>query len=49
MLQKDVSYELSLSPVKTHRILYNLEQRGIVSSEKHFNTKKITLDPTLLE
>ena len=47
MLQKDISYDLDISRVKTHRILYRLIQRGVVTAEKHFNTNKILLAPWL--
>jgi uncharacterized membrane protein len=43
ILQKDISYELSLSRVKTHRVLVGLIERGIVFAEKYYNTNKITL------
>jgi hypothetical protein len=43
MLQKDISYDLGLSRVKTHRVLVGLIERGVVYAEKHYNTNKITL------
>jgi len=43
MLQKDIRWKTSFSRVKTHRILFRLAKRGIVSAEKHYNTNKITL------
>ncbi len=43
MLQKDISYELKLNRVKTHRVLVGLIERGVVTAEKHFNTNMITL------
>ncbi|TET18828.1 hypothetical protein E3J74_09505 [Candidatus Bathyarchaeota archaeon] len=43
MLQKDIRWKTGLSRVKTHRILFRLAKRGIVSAEKHYNTNKITL------
>ena len=43
MLQKDVRWKTGLSRVKTHRILFRLGKRGIVSAEKYYNTNKITL------
>ena len=43
MLQKDISYELKLNRVKTHRVLVGLIERGVVGAEKHFNTNMITL------
>ena len=43
MLQKDIRWKTGFSRVKTHRIIYRLAERGIVSTEKHYNTNKITL------
>ncbi|UCE16613.1 MAG: hypothetical protein JSV12_03115 [Candidatus Bathyarchaeota archaeon] len=43
MMQKDIRWKTGLSRVKTHRILFRLAQRGIVSAEKYYNTNKITL------
>ena len=43
MLQKDISYELEFSRVKTHRVLVRLLKRGVVTAEKHFNTNRIEL------
>lgn len=43
MLQKDIRWKTGLSRVKTHRILFRLAERGIVSAEKYYNTNKITL------
>jgi len=43
MLQKDISYELGFSRVKTHRVLVRLIKRGVVTAEKHFNTNRIEL------
>jgi hypothetical protein len=43
MLQKDIRWKTSFSRVKTHRILFRLAKRGIVSAEKYYNTNKITL------
>ena len=43
MLQKDIRWKTSFSRVKTHRTLFRLAKRGIVSAEKHYNTNKITL------
>ena len=43
MLQKDISYELELTRVQTHRTIQSLIEREIVRAEDHFNTKKITL------
>jgi uncharacterized membrane protein len=48
MLQKDISWKTGLSRVKTHRILEKLIQRGIVTSEKYYNTKKVTLAEWLI-
>ncbi len=49
MLQKDIRWKAGFSRVKTHRILYRLAERGIVISEKHYNTNKITLADWLAE
>lgn len=49
MLQKDIRWKLGLSRVKTHRILYRLAERGIVTAEKHYNTNKITLSDWLMK
>jgi uncharacterized membrane protein len=43
MLQKDISYELGFSRVKTHRVLVKLLRRGVVTAEKHYNTNRIEL------
>lgn len=43
MLQKDITYELDISRVKTHRTIAGLIKRDVVKSEKHYNTNKITL------
>jgi hypothetical protein len=43
MLQRDISRQTGFSRVKTHRILYRLAARGIVTAEKHYNTYEITL------
>ena len=40
MLQKDISYELDITRVQTHRILQSLINREIVTTEYHYNTKK---------
>jgi uncharacterized membrane protein len=42
-LQKDIRWKTGLSRVKTHRVLFRLAKRGIVSAEKYYNTNKITL------
>ena len=49
MLQKDIRWKTGFSRVKTHRILYRLAERGIVSAEKHYNTNKITLADWLMK
>jgi len=49
MLQKDISYNLEISRVKTHRILVKLINRGIVTAEKQYNTNNITLAGWLQE
>jgi len=43
MLQKDIRWKTNLSRVKTHRVLFRLAKRGIISAEKYYNTNKITL------
>jgi len=43
MLQKDIRWKTGLSRVKTHRILFRLAKRGVVSAEKYYNTNKIRL------
>jgi len=43
MLQKDISRELGISRVKTHRVLVRLIRRGVVTAEKHFNTNRIEI------
>ncbi len=43
MLQKDIRWKTGLSRVKTHRILFRLAKRGVVSAEKYYNTNKIVL------
>ena len=48
MLQKDISYDLKLSRVKTHRVLVGLIERGVVKAEKQYNTNLITLSAWLM-
>jgi uncharacterized membrane protein len=43
MLQKDIRWKTGFSRVKTHRILFRLAKRGVVSAEKYYNTNRITL------
>jgi len=43
MLQKDISYDLGFSRVKTHRVLQSLVKRGLVTTEEHYNTNRVTL------
>ena len=43
MLQRDIVRKVGYSKVKTHRILYRLSQRKIVTAKKHYNTNEITL------
>jgi uncharacterized membrane protein len=43
MLQKDISYELGFSRVKTHRVVVKLLRRGVVTAEKHYNTNRVEL------
>lgn len=49
MLQKDISYQLEISRVKTHRTLVKLIKRGVVSAEKYYNTNMIELADWLRE
>ena len=49
MLQKDIRWKTGLSRVKTHRILFRLAKRGIVSTEKYYNTNKIVLASWLMK
>jgi uncharacterized membrane protein len=49
MLQKDIRWKTGLSRVKTHRILFRLAKRGIVSAEKYYNTNRITLAEWLVK
>jgi uncharacterized membrane protein len=49
MLQKDISYELELTRVQTHRAVQSLMERGIVITEDHYNTKKVTLAQWLIQ
>ena len=49
MLQKDVSYELGFSRVKTHRVMVKLLRRGVVTAEKHHNTNRIELADWITE
>jgi uncharacterized membrane protein len=43
MLQKDIRWKTGLSRVKTHRVLYRLAKRGIITVEKYYNTNKVAL------
>ena len=49
MLQKDLTYELGLTRVQTHRAVQNLIDRKIVTTINHFNTKKVTLAEWLIQ
>ena len=49
LLQKELSWETGFSRVKTHRILVRLIRRGVVTSEKYYNTNRITLADWLLD
>ena len=49
MLQKDITYELGLTRVQTHRAVQSLIDRAIVTTEDHFNTKKVTLAEWLVQ
>ena len=48
MLQKIIRWKTGSSRVKTHRVLYRLDERGVVTAEKHCNTNKITLAEWLM-
>jgi uncharacterized membrane protein len=43
MLQKDIARVTGFSRVKTHRVLYRLSKRGVVTAEKYYNTYQISL------
>ena len=43
MLQKDIARTSGFSRVKTHRVLYRLAKRGIVTAERYYNTYQISL------
>ena len=47
MLQKDISTELGLSRVQTHRSIQSLIERDMVTTIDYFNTKKVTLSKWL--
>ncbi len=49
MLQKDISYELGLTRVQTHRTIQSLLEREIVTTQDHYNTKKVTLAQWLIQ
>jgi uncharacterized membrane protein len=49
LLQKELSWETGFSRVKTHRILVRLIRRGVVTSEKYYNTNRITIADWLLD
>lgn len=49
MLQRDIARKTGFTRVKTHRILYRLTTRGIVTAKKHYNTYEITLADWLLK
>ena len=49
MLQKDISYELGLTRVQTHRTVQSLIDREIVTTQDHYNTKKVTLAKWLIQ
>ncbi len=49
MLQKDISWKIGFSRVKTHRVLARLIRRGVVYTEKYYNTNKIILSDSLLD
>ena len=43
MLQKDITYELGFTRVKTHRVMVKLLRRGVVTAEKYYNTNRIQI------
>jgi uncharacterized membrane protein len=43
MLQKDIRWKTGFSRVKTHRVLYRVAKRGIITVEKYYNTNKVAL------
>jgi uncharacterized membrane protein len=49
MLQKDISINLGFSRVKTHRVVQSLLKRGLVATEEHYNTNRVTLVDWLIE
>ncbi len=49
MLQKDISINLGFSRVKTHRVVQSLLKRGLVATEEHYNTNRVTLVDWLTE
>ena len=49
MLQKDISINLGFSRVKTHRVVQSLLKRGLVTTEEHYNTNRVTLVDWLTE
>jgi uncharacterized membrane protein len=49
ILQKDISSEMGLSRVQTHRSVQSLINRDIVTVENYFNTNKISLSEWLKE
>jgi uncharacterized membrane protein len=49
LLQKEISWKTGFSRVKTHRLLVKLLRRGVVSTEKYYNTNRITLTDWLLK
>ncbi len=49
MLQKEISYGLGFSRVKTHRVLVKLLRRGAVTAEKQYNTNRIELAEWLMK
>lgn len=43
MTQRDIARELGISRVKAHRVIRQLERRGIVVTEPYGNTKLVSL------
>jgi len=48
MLQSEIGRKTGFSRVKTHRILYRLSARGVVTAKKYYNTYQISVAEWLL-
>jgi len=49
MLQRDIARQTGFTRVKTHRILFRLAGRGIITATKYYNTYEITLADWLFQ